>query len=109
MHRDEAALFSHSSCSSASPLKRSGKGDDWRQFCPAQWLAVFVGKMPLAPPVTPDLDIDASGSSIARRGPSFTCHSPTRCGTDINGPCKCVEPDAKTATKYGLDPISPFA
>ena len=84
-------------------------GADGRQFCPAQWPAEFVGEVPLAPPEIPNLDFNASDSSINRCGVSLTCHSPAGCGTDINGPCKCVEPDAKTAMKYGLDPIFPSA
>ena len=72
-------------------------GADGRQFCPAQWPAEFVDKVPLAPPEIPNLDFNASDSSV------------DRCGTNINGPCKCVEPDAKTAMKYGLDPIFPSA
>lgn len=85
-------------------------GADGRQFCPAQWPAEYVGQPPVAPPVIPNQNsFMASDLNVDRCGTSQTCHSPAGCGTDINGPCKCVEPDARTARKYGLDPTFPPA
>lgn len=43
-------------------------GADGRQFCPAQWPAELVGKMPLAPPEILNLDFNAGDFSVERCG-----------------------------------------
>ena len=82
-------------------------GADGKQFCLASWPSAYAGKPPLAPPDIPGLQFNASSSSVDRCGPSLTCHSFSGCGSDNT--CKCVEPDAKTAQRYGQDPVFPSA
>ena len=82
-------------------------GADGKQFCSAPWPSAYAGKPPLTPPEIPNLQFNASSSSVDKCGPSLTCHSPSGCGSDRT--CQCVEPDAKTAEEYGQDPVFPSA
>jgi hypothetical protein len=81
-------------------------GPDGRQFCKATWPSDVAGPPPVAPPLIPTLQYNASNSVVGHCGVSKTCSTSSGCSPD-DDTCKCMIPESKTAQEYGVDPIFP--